>query len=126
MTDTRSGLPAATARASQVEYPTCPRRGPLRAVILAATGQDVRLCANCASCESLIAPGMDLGLGEMVRAAARNDSSVLTCASLWACEDLLLRPIPCQAGLSIPAIVIALQREAELRGLAPDSVDASR
>ena len=68
-----------------------------------------------------MASGMDLTLGEMVRAAARNNSSVLTCASLWACEDLLLRPIPCQAGLSIPAIVIALQREAELRGLAPDS-----
>jgi heterodisulfide reductase subunit C len=126
MTDTRSGLPAATARAAQVDYPTCPRRGPLRAVILAATGQDVRLCANCASCESLMASGMDLTLGEMVRAAARNDSSVLTCASLWACEALLLRPIPCQAGLSIPAIVIALQREAELRGLAADSGAASR
>ena len=121
MTDTRSGLPAAATPATPVGFPTCPRRGPLRAIILAATGEDVRLCANCASCENLMAPGMDRSLGELVRAAARNDASVLTCASLWACEDLLLRPLPCQAGLSLPAIVITLQREAELRGLAPDS-----
>jgi len=126
MTDARRHPPAAATRAAQVDYPTCPRRGPLRAIILAATGQDVRLCANCASCEGLMAPGMDLSLGEMVRAAARNETSVLTCASLSACEDLLLRPIPCQSGLSMPAIVITLQREAELRGLAPDSGISSR
>lgn len=125
MTDERRHLPAAASSAAQIGFPTCPRRGPLRAVILAATGQDVRLCASCASCESLQASGMDLSLGEMVRAAARNDTGVLTCSSLWACDDLLLRPIPCQAGLSLPAIVITLQREAELRGLAPDSGAAS-
>jgi len=102
-------------------FPTCPRRGPLRAIILAATGQDVRLCGNCSSCEQLTAPGMDLSLGEIIRAAARDDPQALTCDSLWACEDLMLQPIPCQAGLALPSILLTLQREAELRGLAPSS-----
>jgi hypothetical protein len=106
-------------RGAAGEFPTCPRRGPLRSVVLTETGQDVRLCANCANCNGLTAPGMDLTLGEIVRAAARNDPLALTCATLSACEDWLLRPIPCTAGLSLPSILIALQREAELRGLAP-------
>ena len=105
-------------RGAAGEFPTCPRRGPLRSVILAETGQDVRLCANCANCDGLTTPGMDLTLGEIIRAAARNDPQALTCATLLACEDLLLRPIPCTAGLDLTSIVIFLQREAELRGVA--------
>jgi hypothetical protein len=101
------------------EFPACPRRGPLRSVVLAETGQDVWLCTNCANCDGLTVPGMDLTLGEIIRAAARNDPQVLACATLAACEDLLLRPIPCTAGLDLASIIIFLQREAELRGVAP-------
>jgi len=114
-------FPTTGGRGIAPEFPTCPRHGTLRSVILTETGQDVRLCANCASCENLTAPGRDLTLGEIVRAAARNDPQALTCATLSASEDLLLRPIPCTASLSLPSILIALQREAELRGLAPSS-----
>ena len=106
-------------RAAAGEFPTCPRRGSLRAVILAQTGDDVRLCAHCANCDGLTAPGMDLTLGEIIRGAARNDLRVLSCATLSACEDLLLRPFPCTAGLDVTSILIALQREADLRQLAP-------
>jgi hypothetical protein len=105
-------------RGTAGEFPTRHRNGDLRSAIQAETGQDVHLCANCASCESLTAPGMDLTLGEIIRAAARNDPQALTCATHSACQDLLLRPIPCTAGLSLPSILIALQHEAELRGLA--------
>ena len=101
------------------EFPACPSRGPLRSIILAMTGQDVRRCSSCAGCECLTAPGMDLTVGEIVRAAARDDPQALTCATLWTCEDLLLRPIPCSSGLALDSIMIALQHEAELRGLAP-------
>ncbi len=101
------------------QFPTCPRRGSLRSVILAQTGQDVRLCANCANCEGLTAPAMDLTIGGIIRGAARNDLRVLSCATLSACDDLLLRPIPCTAGLDLTSILITLQREAELRGLSP-------
>lgn len=103
------------------ESPASLRRGPLRAIILAATGEDVLLCGNCASCEQLTAPGMDLSLAEILRAAARDDPQVLTCASLEACEDLMLRPIPCRAGLALTPILLTLQREAELRGLSSSS-----
>ena len=114
-------FPTTGGRGIAAEFPLCPWRGTLRSIILTETGQDVCRCANCASCESLTAPGMDLTLGEIVRAAARNDPQALTCATLSACEDLLLRPIPCTAGLSLPSILITLQREAELCGLAPSS-----
>ncbi len=112
---------ALAPRGLPTESPASPRRGPLRAIILAATGEDVRLCGNCTSCKQLTAPGMDLSLGEILRAAARDDPQVLTCASLWACEDLMLQPIPCQAGLALTPILLTLQREAELRGLGPSS-----
>jgi hypothetical protein len=102
-------------------FPAFPSRGALRAVILAKTGQDVDQCCSCAGCESVTAPGMALTLGEIVRAARRDDPQALTCATLWACEDLLLRTIPCSAGLALNSIMIALQREAELRGLAPSA-----
>jgi len=118
-------LPTTGGRGTAGEFPTCRRRGDLRSVIQAETGQDVRLCANCASCESLTAPGMDLTLGEIVRAAARDDPQALTCATLSACEDLLLRPIPCTAGLDLTSIMIFLQREAELRGAAPAEAPSS-
>ena len=112
-------LPTASAESgTTAEFPTCPRRGPLRALLLAGTGQDARLCANCSNCDSLTAPGMDLTIGEIIRRAARNETAVLTCTTLAACEDLLLRPIPCTAGLDLTSILIFLQREAELRGVA--------
>jgi len=114
-------FPTTSVHGAAGEFPTCPRRGPLRSVILAETGQDVRLCANCTNCDGLTVPGMDLTLGEIIRAAARNDPQALTCATLSACEDLLLRPIPCTAGLDLTSIIIALQREAELRGPAASS-----
>jgi hypothetical protein len=94
----------------------------LRTAILARTGQDVRRCRSCAGCECLSFPGMDLSVGEMIRAAARDDLRALTCRTLWASEDLLFRPIPCSSGLALASIILALQDEAQLRGLAPSEV----
>ncbi len=107
------------------ESPAFPSRGPLHAVILAKTGQDVDPCCGCVGCNSVTAPGMDLTQGEIVRSARRDDPQALTCATLWACEDLLLRTIPCSAGLALNSIMLALQREAELRGLAPSAEGAT-
>jgi heterodisulfide reductase subunit C len=84
----------------------------LRAIILAATGQDVRLCNACSNCEGRLRPGMDLTPGEIFQAAARNDRSVLACRSLWDCDEIIERPPQCQAGLDIAAILLALQAEA--------------
>jgi Fe-S oxidoreductase len=92
-------------------------RGPLRHLILSATGQDVRRCANCQFCEDLVKPGMDLSFGELMRAASRDDPVALTNDTLWACDGVLESSLQCQADLDIPAIIDVLRREAKLRGL---------
>jgi hypothetical protein len=94
-------------------------RGPLAFVILAATGQDIRLCTNCSSCEHLTSPKMDLGIGELMQAAAANRVRVLSCRTLWNCEELLETPPICHVGLDIAAIILALQRESIRRGYDP-------
>ncbi|MGD8759191.1 MAG: hypothetical protein PVJ07_02945 [Anaerolineales bacterium] len=91
-------------------------RGPLAFVILAATGQDVRLCTNCSTCEHLTSPKMDLSIGELMQAAAANRVRVLSCRTLWNCEELLETPPICHVGLDIAAIIVALQRESLRRG----------
>lgn len=93
-----------------------PQRGPLPFIILAATGEDVRRCANCQSCADLLTPEMDLTFGELIRAAARDDPRALTCATLWNC-DAVLESGCCQEGLDIPAVIQALRQEAAMRGL---------
>jgi heterodisulfide reductase subunit C len=100
-------------KANQV-YPT-----PLHAIILAATSQDVRLCSNCGNCDGLMAPGMDLTFGEVLQAAARNDSAALTNDTLWSCDDLLGPQLLCPHSIDIAAVIITLAREATSRGFAP-------
>lgn len=105
-------------RGAAGQITACPRCGSLPSILLAETGQDVRLCARCANCNGLMVPGMDLTIGEVIRGAARDDTRVLASATLSACEDLLLRPMPCTAGPDLTSILLCLRREAELRGLA--------
>ena len=91
-------------------------RGPLRSVILAATGQDVRECINCDTCDAWMAPGMDLTFGEVMQAAARDDPQALDNNTLWTCDDLLPR-VRCPSGIDIASVILVLIREGELRGL---------
>jgi len=95
-------------------------RGPLRGIILASTGQDVNRCVNCAHCDRFDLPDMDLTFGEIIQAAARDDPVALTNSTLWCCDDLLLFCSICTNKIDIPSVILALQREAELRGLAPE------
>ncbi|HLC02343.1 MAG TPA: hypothetical protein VJK02_04855 [Anaerolineales bacterium] len=90
-------------------------RGPLRAVIMTSTGQDIRECTNCNSCDDWMAPGMDLTFGEVLRAAARDDPGALDNQTLWACDELLAR-VRCPSGIDIASVILALIHEAELRG----------
>ncbi len=103
---------------SQPEPP--PSRGPLRHIVLVSTGQDVDRCVNCAHCDRFDLPDMDLTFGEILQAAARDDPIALTNSTLWACDDLLLFCSVCHNKIDIPSVILALQREAELRGLAPE------
>jgi heterodisulfide reductase subunit C len=92
---------------------------PLPSVLLSRTGQDVRLCQACAQCDDLMADGMDLAFGEILRLAARNDEHALTCSSLWCCEPLLGKAGRCPAGIDVPAVIRALRQEALRRGYHP-------
>jgi len=94
-------------------------RGPLRQVILTATGQDVAKCTNCGECEDLPIPDKDLTVGEMLQFAARNDQRALGSRTLWACDGSI-EGIVCQAGLDLVPLVAALRREADLWGFAPN------
>jgi heterodisulfide reductase subunit C len=61
---------------------------------------------------------MDLTFAEVLQAAARNDSIALTNDTLWACDDLLGPQLICPHNIDIPAVIIALAREARSKGLA--------
>lgn len=93
---------------------------PLHAIILAATGQDVRVCSNCGNCNGRMAPGMDLSFGEIMQAAARNDPEALTNRTLWTCDDLLGPHLLCPHDIDIAAVIITLAREAASRGFASE------
>jgi heterodisulfide reductase subunit C len=60
---------------------------------------------------------MDLSFGEIMQAAARNDLSALSNRTLWTCDDLLGPHLLCPHDIDIAAVIIALAREAESRGL---------
>lgn len=62
---------------------------------------------------------MDLTIGEVMRAAARDDPAALTNKTIWVCDDFLASQPICQAGLDIPSVILCLCREAQVRGLAP-------
>lgn len=61
---------------------------------------------------------MDLSLGEVIRAAARDDELSITNRTIWACEELMGK-VQCPQGLDIPAVILTLRHEAEIRGVAP-------
>ena len=111
-----SGRPPSAVPGHEAALSDFPRqRGPLRSVILASTGQDVRECVNCDACDAWILPGMDLTFGEIMQAAARDDPQALDNSTLWACDDLLPR-VRCRSGIDVASVILVLVREAELRG----------
>lgn len=91
-------------------------RGPLRAVILAKSGEDVRKCNACWHCEQELEHGMDISLGEIIRAAAQNDPAALQNDSLWNCDPVLESNPICPSGLDRLAVIHALRDEAMTRG----------
>jgi heterodisulfide reductase subunit C len=94
---------------------------PLAQVVYARTSQDVHLCQACDQCRDLMADGMDLTLGEILRLAAVNDERAIVCDSLWCCEPLLDKAGRCPSGLDVPAVIRALRQEALRRGYHPIS-----
>lgn len=93
-------------------------QAPLASVVLAASGQNVRACQACLQCDDLRCEGMELTFGDIMHAAALDRVSVLSSPSLWCCEPLIQRRIPCTADINVKAVIEVLRREAYRRGLA--------
>jgi hypothetical protein len=60
---------------------------------------------------------MDLTIGELMQAAARNDERALRCRTLWS-PSPSASGVRCQQGINVQAVMNALRAEAVLRGYA--------
>ena len=49
---------------------------PLRAILLEASGQDVRRCAHCAFCDSNLAPDMDVTFATLIQMVIMDDDEM--------------------------------------------------
>ena len=95
------------------------RPGPLRVIVLAATGQDVRKCQHCDACSTRLAPDQDVTLETLLQMVVMNDEEALTCRTLWSDAMLASAPKVCVNGVDVEAVMLALRREAYRRGLHP-------
>jgi len=93
------------------------RPGPLRAIVLAATGQDVRKCQHCDFCSTNLEPDQDISLESLLQLVIMNDEEVLTCRTLWSDAVLASSKHICGNNLDIVAVLLALRAEARRRGL---------
>jgi len=100
--------------------PTAARLPSLRAVVLAASGQDVRQCWHCAFCGDIVEPEQDLSVESLLQLVLMNDEEVLTSNTLWSEQVLQSAESMCANSLDIGAVIRALRVEARRRGLADD------
>jgi heterodisulfide reductase subunit C len=91
--------------------------GPLRLVVLAATGQDVRKCSHCEFCSTKIDPVQDVSLETLLQMVVMNDEEVLTTRTLWSDKVLESAQHVCASNLNLEAVLLALRNEAWRRGL---------
>jgi hypothetical protein len=64
---------------------------------------------------------MNLSIGELLQAAARNDTTVLSSQTLWNYDLALEVSGNCQQGINLTKVMTALRVEAELRGIISQS-----
>lgn len=98
-----------------------PAPGTLRAMVLAATGYDVRRCGRCSFCvRHARGDEEDLSLEMLVQMILENDEEVLASKTLWSERVLKSARTMCISTMDMSAILLALRDEARRRGLAPD------
>jgi hypothetical protein len=98
-------------------------RIPLRDIILAQTGQDLRACKHCDTCKQLPGDRSGTTIGEIIQTAARDDPAAISNPWIWRLELEDLSVYPCQAGFNLAEIFMVLWQEAGSRGLAPAEDD---
>lgn len=97
------------------------KRGPLRFIILAATGLDVNQCAACGCCyvDEPVQAQFDLEIWEVLAAACENKQGALTNQTIWALAEVNFDQVHCSNELDVVTVARALCREAQLRDLPP-------
>jgi hypothetical protein len=95
-----------------------PRRS-LRAIVLEATGQDVRQCRHCAACDGALGSDQDMGMETLLRLVQLDEEEVLASRTLWSDRVLEVSRSACIRGLDLPSVLLVLREEARKRGLAP-------
>lgn len=92
---------------------------PLRQVVLAATGQDVRHCHQCALCDLRLAEQADIAVSALIQLILDDDDEILTSQVVWSDTVLASARELCARSLNLQPILLALRAEAGRRGLAP-------
>jgi hypothetical protein len=92
---------------------------PLRLIVLAATGQDVRQCTHCGLCSAAIGEEAADGLAQLVQWIIANDGRALTALPVYSQQVLQAAQLACANRLDFCKAIAALQAEARRRGLPP-------
>ena len=89
----------------------------LKRIVKDSTGQDVSRCQACLDCEVTCPDDMDIPVGSMIQMIMFNDEEILTSRTLWSDCVLAKARLACHRGIDISAVMHALRREAQRRGL---------
>ncbi len=89
----------------------------LRRLVIERTGQDLRRCQSCRFCDDVVTEDADIPLSGMVQLVLLNDEEVLSCRTLWSEPTLANVLRSCSSGFDLAAIILALRKEAVLRGI---------
>lgn len=95
------------------------KRGALRFIILAATGQDINNCTACQNCyiDEALSAEFDLSIWQVMAAAQKNDELALTNRTIRILAEASSESICCPNEVAVVAIARALCSEAQRRGL---------
>lgn len=96
-----------------------PRPLNLRQMVLAATGQDVRHCHQCALCDLRLVEKPDIAVSALIQLILDDDDEILTSQIVWSDKVMASARELCARSLNLEEILLALRAEAGRRGLKP-------
>jgi heterodisulfide reductase subunit C len=88
---------------------------PLRKLILADTGQDLRKCRGCLACDLVTPKDTDISFGSLVQLILMNDDSILTSEFIWDDSVLTIARHACNKQLDLQQVIKALREEKKRR-----------
>ncbi len=92
-------------------------RGHLRLVVLNQSGQDVRDCSYCESCDCQFMAHWDLRPCDILQMVRNDDERVFSSRTIWNCQECQECYINCPNDIDFGAVAYALRQEAQKRGI---------